>query len=48
MKYKIYGTWPDGTDDMAVVYADTIEEIQEQAQEIADVRKWTDCWSDEF
>ena len=45
MKFQIYGTLPDGSEDSFVVQGDNIEEVQQQAHLKASIMQMTDCWS---
>lgn len=48
MEFRIHGTLPDGTEDSWLVDGDTIEDIQEKAQNIVKVRELTNYWSEEL
>ncbi len=47
MKFKIHGTWPDGTEDSITITGETVEEIREKADEATSGRDWADLWSEE-
>ena len=47
MKFRIHGTYPDGTTDTWLIEADTIEEIRAAAMEIINARNLADYWSEE-
>jgi hypothetical protein len=46
MKNRMYGNFPDGTTDSWLIEEDTIEEVQEVAFKIKEIRELTDCWSE--
>jgi len=48
MRFRIHGSWPDGTEDSFDVEADSVEDAREAVQESVLARAWTDCWSEEI
>lgn len=48
MRFRIHGSWPDGTEDSFDLEANTIEEVTEAARETVLLRSWTDCWSEQL
>jgi len=47
MKFKIHGTYQDGTNDTWVIEGETIEEIRNAAMRIVSERALVDYWSEE-
>ena len=47
MKFRIHGTYPDGTTDSWLVEGDTIEEIRNAAMLIINARSLTDYYSEQ-
>lgn len=47
MKFRIHGTYADGTTDTWLVEGETIEEVRAQAMEIVNSRNLADYWSEE-
>ena len=46
MKFRIYGTYTDGTTDTWLVEGETIQDVREQAMEIVNARSLSDYWSE--
>lgn len=48
MKFRIHGTYPDGTTDTWLIEGDSIDEIRERAMLIVNARELTDYWSEQL
>lgn len=46
MKFRIHGTWPNGSEDSIIVEGDDIDEIREKAKRETDDRNWSNLWSE--
>ena len=47
MKIRIFGVYPDGTQDTWLIEKDTIEEIRDLAMQIKESRGLVDAWSED-
>lgn len=48
MKFRIHGTYTDGTTDTWLIEGETIEEIRTKAMEIINARDLADYWPEQL
>ncbi len=48
MKFRIHGTYQNGTTDTWLIEGDSIEEIREQAMLIVNSRNLSNYWSEQL